>query len=168
MAWEFAGRSLLQVPAEPDIKPPVTFNNTVGKPCILLWADQLNVSYNGGNFFDLGSLTFNDSVTLDGSFCNETFSKWAFYLEVNRIMLFLFCDKTFRWWYIFCSRLVLKYQNVLNFHSFQLRWICSLVLSVKFSVVIFVSQIETYVVVKHLWLNFQLLDAQDLLPCVGS
>lgn len=75
MAWELAGRSLLQAPEEPDIKPPVIFNNTLGKPCILLWADQLNVSYNRGKFFDLGSLTFNDSVTLDGSFCNDTFSK---------------------------------------------------------------------------------------------
>lgn len=75
MAWELAGRSLLQTNSGPDNKPPVTFNGTDEKPCILLWADQLNISYNGGNVFDLGPLTFNGSVSLDGSFCNETFSR---------------------------------------------------------------------------------------------
>ncbi|MCJ8741887.1 hypothetical protein PDJAM_G00075970 [Pangasius djambal] len=94
MAWELAGRSLLQASAEPAVKPPVTFNSTEGKPCILLWADQLNISYDKGKFFDLGSLTFNGSVSLDGSFCNETFSS-----------------------------LVLNYENVLNFRSFQLSFL---------------------------------------------
>ncbi|KAK2825062.1 hypothetical protein Q7C36_018989 [Tachysurus vachellii] len=89
-AWELAGRSLLQA-TEPAVKPPVTFNNTEGKSCILLWADKLNVAHDKGGFFDLGSLTFNGSVSLDGSSCNET-----------------------------VSRLVLNYQNVLNFKSFQL------------------------------------------------
>ncbi|XP_027000377.2 V-type proton ATPase subunit S1b isoform X2 [Tachysurus fulvidraco] len=90
-AWESAGRSLLQATPDPAVKPPVTFNNTEGKSCILLWADKLNVAYDKGGFFDLGSLTFNGSVSLDGSSCNET-----------------------------VSRLVLNYQNVLSFKSFQL------------------------------------------------
>ncbi|XP_017342172.1 V-type proton ATPase subunit S1b [Ictalurus punctatus] len=91
MTWDLTGRSLLQAPSVPDVKPPVTFNSTEGKPCILFWADKLNISYNGGAFFDLGSLTFNDSVSLEGSLCNETI-----------------------------SRLVLNYQNILSFRSFQL------------------------------------------------
>ncbi|KAG7323276.1 hypothetical protein KOW79_012978 [Hemibagrus wyckioides] len=90
MSWELAGRSLLQAPPEQAVKPPLTFNDTKGKPCILLWANQLNVGYDRGQFFDLGSLTFNGSVSLNGSFCNGTLSK-----------------------------LVLNYQNVLNFKSFQ-------------------------------------------------
>ncbi|KAK3518483.1 hypothetical protein QTP70_001528 [Hemibagrus guttatus] len=90
VAWELAGRSLLQAPPQPAVKPPLAFNNTEGNLCILLWANQLNVSYDMGQFFDLGSLTFNGSVSLNGSFCNETL-----------------------------SILVLNYQNVLNFKSFQ-------------------------------------------------
>lgn len=75
MAWELAGRSLLQAPPELAVKPPLTFNSTEGKPCILLWANQLNVGYDKGQLFDLGSLTFNGSVSLDGSLCNETLSR---------------------------------------------------------------------------------------------
>ncbi|KAI5609080.1 ATPase, H+ transporting, lysosomal accessory protein 1b [Silurus asotus] len=91
MVSGLAGRSLLQAPLQADGKPPVAFNNTEGKPCILLWADQLKLSYDKGNVFDLALLTFNGSATLEGSFCNAS-----------------------------VARLVLNYKNVLNFRSLQL------------------------------------------------
>ncbi|KAK1803578.1 hypothetical protein P4O66_020991 [Electrophorus voltai] len=91
LTQRFVGRSLLQARRDPTVKPPVAFNSTLGQPCILLWADYLNISHVKGPWFDLGPFTFINSVSLDGSFCNETF-----------------------------SRLVLNYQNVLSFKSFQL------------------------------------------------
>ncbi|XP_026872304.2 V-type proton ATPase subunit S1b isoform X1 [Electrophorus electricus] len=94
LTQRFVGRSLLQARRDPTVKPPVTFNSTLGQPCILLWADHLNISHVKGPWFDLGPFTFINSVSLDGSFCNETF-----------------------------SRLVLNYQNVLSFKSFQLTFL---------------------------------------------
>ncbi|KAL7864288.1 hypothetical protein AOLI_G00157080 [Acnodon oligacanthus] len=87
----FSGRSLLQVLPETTVKPPVIFNSTTSGPCILFWADRLNVTYDKKPSFDLAPLTFNNTVTLGGSMCNET-----------------------------VSRLVLNYNNVLGFQSFQL------------------------------------------------
>ncbi|XP_076840390.1 V-type proton ATPase subunit S1b [Brachyhypopomus gauderio] len=91
----FVGRSLLQAKPQPPVKPPVTFSNATGRPCILLWADRLNISYEKSDWIDLGPLTFNTPVSLEGSVCNETFSS-----------------------------LVLNYQNLntsnQNFKSFQL------------------------------------------------
>ncbi|KAI4872522.1 hypothetical protein NFI96_025146 [Prochilodus magdalenae] len=86
----FAGRTLLQAPAESAVKPPVMFNSTTSGPCILFWADRLNISYNKGPMFDLAPHTFNTSLTLDGSMCNAT-----------------------------VSRLALNYRNVLGFSSLQ-------------------------------------------------
>ncbi|XP_062871246.1 V-type proton ATPase subunit S1b [Trichomycterus rosablanca] len=91
MANVFSGRSLLQAPPAPAVKPPVTFNATQDVPCILLWADLLNISYDNSQWFDLGALTFNSTANLTGSSCDETL-----------------------------SRLVLNYQNVLNFRSLRL------------------------------------------------
>ncbi|KAM9445119.1 V-type proton ATPase subunit S1b [Clarias gariepinus] len=102
MAWDSAGRSLLQAPTGPIVKPPLTFNNLDGKPCILLWADELNVSSNGVSFLDLGPLTFNGSVSLNGSFCNETFSKLVLnynnlsnILHVQNLQLVFLMNKIF-------------------------------------------------------------------------
>ncbi|KAK7128942.1 hypothetical protein R3I94_017238 [Phoxinus phoxinus] len=93
MAGSFVGRSLLQAPPSPSVKPPVVFNNTAGQPCIMLWADTLLASFLGKEI-DLGKDIFNGSTAppdLTGSVCNDTL-----------------------------SRLVLNYQNVLDFQSLQL------------------------------------------------
>ncbi|CAM4678830.1 hypothetical protein PO909_014024 [Leuciscus waleckii] len=92
MAGSFVGRSLLQAPSPPSVKPPVVFNSTTGQPCILLWADTLLARFLE-NEIDLGKDIFNSSAAPDltGSVCNETL-----------------------------SRLVLNYQNVLGFKSLQL------------------------------------------------
>ncbi|XP_069567027.1 V-type proton ATPase subunit S1b [Brachyistius frenatus] len=61
------GRSLLQAPP-PDVKPPVTFNMS-GAPCIMLWAQRLNVSLSATSpWVDLAALT----PALTGSLCNAT------------------------------------------------------------------------------------------------
>nr|XP_055043695.1 V-type proton ATPase subunit S1b [Misgurnus anguillicaudatus] len=73
MAESSVGRSLLQAPPPPSVKPPVIFNNTEGKPCILLWADILKIK-NTGDWIDLGPQTFGGSVDLSGSVCNDTHS----------------------------------------------------------------------------------------------
>lgn len=63
------GRSLLQT-AAPSVKPPIAFNNASGEPCILLWAQNLNVSFGGTEWIDLGS----ETPSLTGSICNGTAS----------------------------------------------------------------------------------------------
>ncbi|KAA0707134.1 V-type proton ATPase subunit S1 [Triplophysa tibetana] len=84
------GRALLQAPPQPSVKPPVTFENISGQPCIMLWAENLTVTH-GQESLDLGPGAFNGSATLNGSTCNQTL-----------------------------SRLVLNYQNVLGFTSLRL------------------------------------------------
>ncbi|XP_036447220.1 V-type proton ATPase subunit S1b [Colossoma macropomum] len=84
----FSGRSLLQTLSA--VKPPVIFNSTTSGPCILFWADRLSVAHENEPPVDLAPLTFNNTINLAGSFCNET-----------------------------VSRLVLNYRNVLGFQSFQ-------------------------------------------------
>lgn len=75
MAESSIGRSLLQAPPQASVKPPVTFNNTEGKPCILLWAENLNVRYKDDQWVDLGPAAFSGSATLTGSSCNATVSR---------------------------------------------------------------------------------------------
>ncbi|XP_078806326.1 V-type proton ATPase subunit S1 isoform X2 [Oryzias latipes] len=52
---EKMGRSLLQA-VEADVKPPIIFNMT-GQPCIMLWAQNLNVSTKSGEWIDLATQT---------------------------------------------------------------------------------------------------------------
>uniref|UniRef100_A0A8C7Y483 ATPase H+ transporting accessory protein 1b n=1 Tax=Oryzias sinensis TaxID=183150 RepID=A0A8C7Y483_9TELE len=52
---EKMGRSLLQA-VDPDVKPPIIFNVT-GRPCIMLWAQNLNVSTKSGEWIDLATQT---------------------------------------------------------------------------------------------------------------
>nr|XP_020505919.1 V-type proton ATPase subunit S1-like [Labrus bergylta] len=60
------GRSLLQAAPPPSVKPPIMFNGT-GGPCIMLWAQNLNISLSStGAWIDLAA----DTPTLTGSFCN--------------------------------------------------------------------------------------------------
>lgn len=65
------GRSLLQAPAPsptPAVKPPIMFNVS-GSPCIMLWAQNLSVSFvDGGAWIDLASQT----PSVAGSLCNST------------------------------------------------------------------------------------------------
>uniref|UniRef100_A0A8C7QLZ2 ATPase H+ transporting accessory protein 1b n=1 Tax=Oncorhynchus mykiss TaxID=8022 RepID=A0A8C7QLZ2_ONCMY len=68
-------RSLLQAVVD-EVKPPLMFNSTRG-PCIMLWAQNLNVSFSDKEWIDLGPSTFasGGSVSTSGSFCNETNSQ---------------------------------------------------------------------------------------------
>lgn len=75
MAEGSVGRSLLEATPQASVKPPVIFNNTQGQPCILLWAENLNVSFTPGQWVDLGPAAFSGSATLTGSTCNETVSR---------------------------------------------------------------------------------------------
>uniref|UniRef100_A0A3B3ZZ33 Uncharacterized protein n=1 Tax=Periophthalmus magnuspinnatus TaxID=409849 RepID=A0A3B3ZZ33_9GOBI len=63
------GRSLLQAPPPaPAVQAPIIFNSS-GNPCIMLWAQNLNVSFSPtAAWTDLYTLT----PTLSGSLCNET------------------------------------------------------------------------------------------------
>ncbi|XP_041860341.1 V-type proton ATPase subunit S1-like [Melanotaenia boesemani] len=63
------GRSLLQT-VELEVKPPIMFNQS-GSPCIMLWAQNLNISLSGSpssNWIDLAAQT----PSLTGSLCNGT------------------------------------------------------------------------------------------------
>ncbi|KAJ8370126.1 hypothetical protein SKAU_G00101540 [Synaphobranchus kaupii] len=89
------GRTLLQAPVPVDPYPPLQFPKNA-TPCILLWAESLLVSVQRDNKWetvDLGPLTFGTSpnVTLTNTMCNTT--------------------KT---------RLVLNYQDILQFKAFSL------------------------------------------------
>lgn len=63
------GRSLLQAPTTaPQVKPPITYS-PLGTPCIMLWAQNLNVSFTAtGEWTDL----FPEVPSLSGSSCNAT------------------------------------------------------------------------------------------------
>ncbi|XP_070766649.1 V-type proton ATPase subunit S1b [Enoplosus armatus] len=62
-----AGRSLLQA-VVPDVKPPIMFNGT-GGPCIMLWAQNLNISLSSTPaWIDLAAQT----PSLTGSLCNSS------------------------------------------------------------------------------------------------
>lgn len=61
------GRSLLQADV-PSVKPPIMFNVS-GSPCIMLWAQNLNVSTSSTLLWtDLAA----DTPTFAGSQCNRT------------------------------------------------------------------------------------------------
>ncbi|KAJ8259406.1 hypothetical protein GJAV_G00168920 [Gymnothorax javanicus] len=90
------GRSLLAASPRPP-SPPVEFKSE-GSSCILMWAENLTVSYynkekSSWKRHDLTALTFGESITpvLTGSSCNSTH-----------------------------SRLVLNYENILGFNAFRL------------------------------------------------
>ncbi|KAM8831031.1 V-type proton ATPase subunit S1b [Synchiropus picturatus] len=64
---EWMGRSLLQTPA-PAVKAPIMFNVS-GSPCIMLWAQNLNVRFSAAQgWTDLALQT----PSLDGSSCSAT------------------------------------------------------------------------------------------------
>ncbi|XP_068589606.1 V-type proton ATPase subunit S1b [Cebidichthys violaceus] len=69
MSTQPAGRSLLQA-AVPDVKAPIMFNVS-GNPCIMLWAQNLNISLSEGSvWIDLAAQT----PSMTGSVCNSTSS----------------------------------------------------------------------------------------------
>lgn len=65
------GRSLLQA-MEDTVKAPLMFNDTEGRPCIMLWAQDLEVSFGTGEWVRLANFT----PTMDGSQCNVNTSQW--------------------------------------------------------------------------------------------
>ncbi|TMS16753.1 V-type proton ATPase subunit S1 [Larimichthys crocea] len=70
MSNQAVGRSLLQE-VTADVKAPIMFNST-GGPCIMLWAQNLNVSLSRTSaFIDLAAQT----PTLTGSVCNGSHSQ---------------------------------------------------------------------------------------------
>lgn len=83
MAGSSVGRSLLQTPPSPPVKPPVVVNSSTGHPCIMMWADTLLTSYST-NEVDLGIYIFNGSATTTGSVCNETVSRSEAFSSRNR------------------------------------------------------------------------------------
>ncbi|XP_067095942.1 V-type proton ATPase subunit S1b [Osmerus mordax] len=66
------GRSLLQA-VEDTVKAPLMFNDTEGRPCIMLWAQDLNVSFGTG--LDKWVNLANFTPTMDGSRCNSNTSQ---------------------------------------------------------------------------------------------
>ncbi|XP_037627843.1 V-type proton ATPase subunit S1-like [Sebastes umbrosus] len=67
MSIQPAGRSLLQT-AAPDVKAPIMFNVS-GNPCIMLWAQNLNIGLSKDSAWtDLSAQT----PSLSGSVCNGT------------------------------------------------------------------------------------------------
>lgn len=68
MSNKHFGRSLLQ---NDDIKPPIMFNLS-GGPCIMLWAEKLNVALSSSQeWIDLTT----ETPSLAGSTCNNTNSE---------------------------------------------------------------------------------------------
>ncbi|KAK0146849.1 V-type proton ATPase subunit S1 [Merluccius polli] len=65
MSEQRLGRSLLQA-APPGVKDPLIFNVS-NTPCIMLWAQNLNVRF-ATDWIDLAT----ETPTLDGSLCNST------------------------------------------------------------------------------------------------
>lgn len=68
MSNQHVGRSLLQTV---EVKPPIFFNRS-NAPCIMLWAEKLNVAVSdSGEWIDLAAQT----PSLTGSDCNTTSSQ---------------------------------------------------------------------------------------------
>ncbi|XP_061760341.1 V-type proton ATPase subunit S1-like [Nerophis ophidion] len=64
---QHAGRSLFQA-VDPEVKPPIMFNVS-GGPCIMLWAQNLNISFSATpQWIDLAAQT----PSLEESLCNGT------------------------------------------------------------------------------------------------
>ncbi|RVE71002.1 hypothetical protein OJAV_G00070320 [Oryzias javanicus] len=80
---EKVGRSLLQAVA-PDVKPPIVFNST-GNPCIMLWAQNLNVSVSESTgWIDLAAQTPN----LTGSTCSSSSSQLVLRYPSGHVLSF--------------------------------------------------------------------------------
>ena len=67
MSVQPQGRSLLQSPAAENVPAPIMFNVS-NNPCIMLWAQNLNISISPDQWIDLAK----ETPTFDGSLCNET------------------------------------------------------------------------------------------------
>ncbi|XP_035512688.1 V-type proton ATPase subunit S1b [Morone saxatilis] len=88
MSNQPAGRSLLQA-VVPDVKPPIMYNGT-GGPCIMLWAQNLNVSLSRtSEWIDLAAQT----PSLSGSVCNATNSRLVLNYESGFILSFFMSQR---------------------------------------------------------------------------
>ncbi|XP_034550889.1 V-type proton ATPase subunit S1b [Notolabrus celidotus] len=90
MSNQPAGRALLQAVA-PEVKPPIMFNET-GGPCIMLWAQNLNISLSStGAWIDLGA----DTPTLTGSLCNNSNSMLVLNYATGYVLSFTMAQRFF-------------------------------------------------------------------------
>ncbi|XP_042347284.1 V-type proton ATPase subunit S1b [Plectropomus leopardus] len=90
MSSHHAGRSLLQEVVR-DVKPPIMFNVS-GNPCIMLWAENLNVSLTkDGEWTDLATQT----PSLAGSMCNNSNSLLVLTYETGFILSFAMSQRLF-------------------------------------------------------------------------
>ncbi|XP_031701277.1 V-type proton ATPase subunit S1b [Anarrhichthys ocellatus] len=83
MSTQPAGRSLLQA-VVPDVKPPIMFNVS-SNPCIMLWAQNLNISLSEGSMWiDLAALV----PSMTGSMCNSSNSLLVLHYESGYTLRF--------------------------------------------------------------------------------
>ncbi|XP_056896066.1 V-type proton ATPase subunit S1-like [Takifugu flavidus] len=88
MSNQHVGRSLLQTA---DIKPPIIFNSS-GAPCIMLWAEKLNVALSASQpWIDLAA----ETPSFDGSTCNNTDSQLVLTYPTSGITLSFFMSQRF-------------------------------------------------------------------------
>ncbi|KAG7237917.1 hypothetical protein INR49_031710 [Caranx melampygus] len=86
------GRSLLQS-AEADVKAPLVFNGSAG-PCIMLWAQNLNISLSSSSaWIDLAA---EQTPSFAGSTCNETNSILVLTYSTGHILRFFLSQRFYR------------------------------------------------------------------------
>ncbi|CAL8368259.1 unnamed protein product [Lota lota] len=91
MSDQPVGRSLLQSPVVENVKAPLMFNVS-NTPCIMLWAQNLNVSFDLGlKWIDLAT----ETPTFDGSLCNGTSSVLVLNYPSGIILRFAMSQKLF-------------------------------------------------------------------------
>ncbi|CAL8326068.1 unnamed protein product [Merluccius merluccius] len=88
MSEQQLGRSLLQA-APPGVKDPLIFNVS-NTPCIMLWAQNLNVNF-ATDWIDLAT----ETPTLDGSLCNSTNSLLVLNYPRGIVLSFAMSQKFF-------------------------------------------------------------------------
>ncbi|KAJ3586266.1 hypothetical protein NHX12_012666 [Muraenolepis orangiensis] len=91
MSEQPPGRSLLQAPVVDDVRAPIMFNDS-GATCIMLWAQNLNISLTTNMvWIDLATQT----PTLDGSSCNGTNSVLVLNYPSGIVLTFAMSQKLF-------------------------------------------------------------------------
>ncbi|XP_029292562.1 V-type proton ATPase subunit S1b [Cottoperca gobio] len=98
MSNQPAGRSLLQA-VEPSVKPPIMYNLS-GNPCIMLWAQNLNISLTStSEWIDLAA----ETPSLAGSFCNSSYSLLVLTYTSGHILSFSMSRRLYsvsaRYWF---------------------------------------------------------------------
>ncbi|XP_030230569.1 V-type proton ATPase subunit S1 [Gadus morhua] len=117
MSEQPQGRSLLQSPPETNVPAPIMFNVS-NNPCIMLWAQNLSVSFTPSpQWIDLAK----ETPTFDGSLCNGTNSVLVLNYQSGIVLSFTMSQKLYpvsaRYWFTLDSVLLKSPNGSVSFNG---------------------------------------------------